>query len=79
MHAHLVDQKELACKEFVEALRACHADWAKKFTGGCNDAKNELNSCLRRERVERTNKHLEESKARKQAIDEKMRKWREEE
>lgn len=30
-------------------------DWFKKFTGGCNDTKRELNDCLRKEvRVSQT-------------------------
>ncbi|PVF99792.1 UPF0287-domain-containing protein [Serendipita vermifera] len=75
MHPHLVQEKEIACREFVEALHACHADWVKKLTGGCNDIKRELNNCLRKERVDRTNKNREEAKAKKALIAEKMRRW----
>ena len=35
------------CKEFFLALEACHANNWRKWTGGCNNDKNELNMCLR--------------------------------
>ena len=38
----------VVCKEFFQALQACHADNWRKWTGGCNDDKNELNMCLRK-------------------------------
>jgi len=65
------------CREFVEALNACHASWFRKLTGGCNDTKRELNSCLKQERIDRTTRNREEAKIRKQAVAENMRKWKE--
>ena len=38
----------MVCKEFFQALEACHADNWRKWTGGCNNDKNELNMCLRK-------------------------------
>ena len=38
----------MVCKEFFQALEACHADNWRKWTGGCNNNKNELNMCLRK-------------------------------
>ena len=38
-----------ACREFFQALEACHANFWTKWTGGCNTAKNQLNSCLHKE------------------------------
>jgi hypothetical protein len=38
----------VVCKEFFLALEACHADNWRKWTGGCNGDKNELNMCLRK-------------------------------
>ena len=38
----------VVCKEFFQALEACHADNWRKWTGGCNSDKNELNMCLRK-------------------------------
>ena len=37
------------CREFIQALDACHANNWAKWTGGCNQAKNDLNMCLRKE------------------------------
>lgn len=36
----------VVCKDFIQALEACHATGWKRFTGACNDTKNELNKCL---------------------------------
>jgi hypothetical protein len=36
----------VVCKEFFEALGLCHANVWAKWTGGCNQAKRELNKCL---------------------------------
>ena len=38
----------MVCKGFFQALEACHADNWRKWTGGCNNDKNELNMCLRK-------------------------------
>lgn len=35
-----------ACRDFILALEACHADTWAKFTGGCNNTKIQLNKCL---------------------------------
>ena len=40
--------RPVACKEFFQALEACHVDKWRKWTGGCNDNKHELNMCLRK-------------------------------
>jgi len=40
--------KLVVCKEFFQALEACHADNWRKWTGGCNNDKTELNMCLRK-------------------------------
>ena len=37
------------CLEFIQALDACHADGWLRWTGGCNQAKQDLNMCLRKE------------------------------
>jgi hypothetical protein len=39
---------KVVCKEFFQALEACHADKWRKWTGGCNNDKHELNMCLRK-------------------------------
>lgn len=38
------------CKDFIAALEECHSEWwGARFTGACNQAKRELNLCLRKE------------------------------
>ena len=39
---------KVVCKELFQALEACHADKWRKWTGGCNSDKHELNMCLRK-------------------------------
>ncbi|KAH7889785.1 hypothetical protein F5I97DRAFT_1847286 [Phlebopus sp. FC_14] len=48
MHPQLSD-KRIACREFMQALDACHANNWKRLTGGCNQEKLALNKCLRKE------------------------------
>ncbi|KAI0049990.1 hypothetical protein FA95DRAFT_1488023, partial [Auriscalpium vulgare] len=53
-----------ACKDFFDALEACHANTWLKWTGGCNQTKFNLNRCLHAESVARAAKNREASKAR---------------
>ena len=39
----------LVCQEFIKALEDCHANGWSRFTGACNQQKDELNHCLRSE------------------------------
>ncbi|TBU32238.1 UPF0287-domain-containing protein [Dichomitus squalens] len=57
------------CLEFIQALDACHADGWSRWTGGCNQAKQDLNMCLRKERVDRTTKNREQAKAKRERIE----------
>ncbi|KIM48869.1 hypothetical protein M413DRAFT_438042 [Hebeloma cylindrosporum] len=61
MHAQLSDKK-IVCKEFIEALQKCHATGWNRFIGTCNSQKDELDHCLRAERLVRTNKNREQAK-----------------
>ncbi|KAJ7109172.1 hypothetical protein C8R44DRAFT_278221 [Mycena epipterygia] len=64
MHPQLSDRK-LVCKEFMDALEQCHSsNWAR-LVGSCNKQKDELNTCLRKERIERTAENREIAKERK--------------
>ncbi|OBZ75849.1 COX assembly mitochondrial protein 1 [Grifola frondosa] len=65
MHPQLSDKK-LVCMEFIQALEACHADPWSKWTGGCNGVKTDLNMCLRKERVGRSDKNRESAKLRRE-------------
>jgi COX assembly protein 2 len=51
------------------ALEECHArGFLYKVIGGCNEAKRNLNKCLRAARIERTKENLEKSKAKNDKI-----------
>ncbi|KII88746.1 hypothetical protein PLICRDRAFT_162137 [Plicaturopsis crispa FD-325 SS-3] len=63
MHPQLTDKKIL-CKEFMQALEACHLDGWARLTGGCNPQKDQLNKCLRQERIGRTTRNREQAKDR---------------
>ncbi|ODQ53092.1 UPF0287-domain-containing protein [Saitoella complicata NRRL Y-17804] len=52
MHPPLTIHRHPGCEEIIHKLEACHKDWVKKFSGGCNDYKQELTLCLRAERLQ---------------------------
>ncbi|CUA70118.1 hypothetical protein RSOLAG22IIIB_00464 [Rhizoctonia solani] len=68
MHPHLATpERQNACGSLIEALEACHASgFLNKYMGGCNGAKEQLNKCLRKERVARTVKNREDANKRNQ-------------
>ncbi|KAN0105451.1 hypothetical protein V8E52_011045 [Russula decolorans] len=63
MHPQSSDRK-IACREFFDALQLCHANVWTKWTGGCNQAKRELNKCLHKESVARAARNREDAKMR---------------
>ncbi|KAF8232392.1 UPF0287-domain-containing protein [Tricholoma matsutake] len=63
MHPQLSD-KRLVCQEFIQALQDCHSNSWARLTGGCNRHKNELNQCLRTERLSRSSQNRELAKDR---------------
>lgn len=77
MHVHLSDRK-IVCQEFIQALEACHANSWAKWTGGCNGVKNDLNMCLRKERIDRTAKNREGAIQRRQRTEQAWKELREE-
>ena len=67
--------RRLGCEELMAALDECHAQgFLHKMFGGCNEAKQEVNRCLRAERLERTARNREMAKAKKEKI---HRVWKE--
>ncbi|WWD19066.1 hypothetical protein CI109_103524 [Kwoniella shandongensis] len=66
MHAPLGNpERQLACSELISALEQCHAKGMMyKLAGGCNDQKTALTLCLRKERLDRTERNREDAKAR---------------
>lgn len=56
----------------MNILDECHArGFLWKAMGQCNDAKTQVNKCLRAQRLERTRLNREAAKAKSQAIKEK--------
>ncbi|SAM07662.1 hypothetical protein [Absidia glauca] len=50
MHPQLIIQKYEGCEEVIEALEQCHkANSFNKFLGFCNDAKIQVDHCLKKE------------------------------
>jgi COX assembly protein 2 len=49
------------------ALEACHArGFLLRLTGACNDAKREVNRCLRKERLQRTKENFERGREKRE-------------
>lgn len=49
MHPPL-DRPHPDCLEPIAALKECHTDRWRKYTGGCNDLKTALDQCLKAEK-----------------------------
>lgn len=59
----------------MQILDECHArGFLHAMTGGCNDAKRDVNACLRAERLERTAKNRDKAKI---AREKTLAMWRE--
>lgn len=70
MHPPL-DRPHPDCEGVVQALKACHADAWKKFTGGCNETKFELDRCFKVEKrrlLNEMNKDLDERRTKQEEI-----------
>ena len=53
----------------MAALDACHAQgFLHKMIGGCNDAKRDVNKCLRAERLERTARNREVARVKRERV-----------
>ena len=54
----------------MEILEECHAQgFIHKMLGNCNEAKTNLNKCLRAERLERTRLNREKAKERRALVE----------
>ncbi|KZT61556.1 UPF0287-domain-containing protein [Calocera cornea HHB12733] len=69
MHPPLATpERQLACGDFIRALERCHASgWWMRY-GGCNQEKDALRMCLRRERMDRTQKNAADARRRRAAL-----------
>ncbi|KAJ7489911.1 hypothetical protein B0H11DRAFT_1720063, partial [Mycena galericulata] len=65
----------LVCKEFMDALEQCHSNNWSRLLGYCNRQKDELNACLRQERIERTSENREMAKEKKIKAEEARKKF----
>ncbi|KUJ22273.1 UPF0287-domain-containing protein [Mollisia scopiformis] len=69
MHPHLHTKDNSACEAVMTALDECHArGFLWKAVGMCNDAKTQVNKCLRAQRLERTKQNREKAKAKNEQI-----------
>ncbi|KAI0078160.1 hypothetical protein K474DRAFT_1558748, partial [Panus rudis PR-1116 ss-1] len=59
----------IVCKEFIQALEDCHANAWAKWTGGCNQAKLDLNNCLKQDRANQQTKNREAAKQRREKME----------
>lgn len=65
MHAPLgVPERQLVCADYIAALEECHANGWLRLLGGCNEQRNNLTMCLRKERIDRTTRNREAAKER---------------
>ena len=65
MHPSL-DRPHPDCNDEIVALKECHLDMYKKYTGGCNDIKVSLDNCLKKEKKRlllKMNENLPEEKS----------------
>jgi COX assembly protein 2 len=63
------------CGDIVKALEECQAQgFMSRAFGKCDTVQNELNLCLRRERLERQALHFKEANAKRQDL---QKKWKE--
>ena len=62
------------CNKLIEALHKCHQDYSKfrQLFGVCNDIDTQMRRCTKNERLARTRIHLDESKRKREEIQEKM-------
>jgi COX assembly mitochondrial protein 2 len=70
MHPPL-DRPHPDCEGIVQSLKACHSDSWKKFTGGCNEIKVEMDHCFKLEKkrlLDEMNKDLAERKNRHEEV-----------
>ncbi|KAL2357700.1 cytochrome c oxidase biogenesis protein Cmc1-like protein [Cryomyces antarcticus] len=75
MHPHLHTKDNTGCEEVMAALDECHArGFLWKAVGMCNEAKHNVNMCLRAERLQRTAQNRAIAKAERAKIQEK---WKE--
>jgi COX assembly protein 2 len=69
MHPHLDNKNALGCSEVIAALDECHAKgFLHKASGGCNDAKERVNQCLRAERSKIQAENRAAAKAKRERI-----------
>ncbi|KAI9669356.1 MAG: hypothetical protein M1831_000392 [Alyxoria varia] len=63
MHPLLHTKDNRGCEEVMNALEECHAQgFLWKVAGMCNGAKEDLNKCLRAERLERQARNREKAR-----------------
>ncbi|KAI8073958.1 hypothetical protein BC940DRAFT_231651 [Gongronella butleri] len=66
MHPQLVIHKHEGCEGVIEALDQCHrANSFNKFLGFCNDAKRQVDACLKEEFLYQRAQNKDKNKAKR--------------
>ncbi|KAH8814997.1 cytochrome c oxidase biogenesis protein Cmc1-like protein [Xylogone sp. PMI_703] len=69
MHPHLHTKENMACAEVIALLDECHArGFLWKSMGMCNDAKTEVNKCLKAQRFEKTKANRSTARSKRDEI-----------
>ncbi|RFU36126.1 hypothetical protein B7463_g268, partial [Scytalidium lignicola] len=69
MHPHLHTKENMACEEVMNLLDECHArGFLWKAVGMCNNAKTEVNKCLRAQRLEKTKSNRTAARSKRDEI-----------
>ncbi|CAG8575749.1 5868_t:CDS:2 [Cetraspora pellucida] len=70
MHPNLAYHEHPSCVDIIRRLEECHqSGFFKKYFGGCNGIKLELNECLTAEYQIKRLKNAEEAKKRRQRVE----------
>ena len=70
-HSETLTYSLVACEQVMEILEECHArGFLWKSMGMCNDAKTQVNKCLRAQRLERTRLNREAAKVKREQLKE---------
>ncbi|CAG8433995.1 495_t:CDS:2 [Scutellospora calospora] len=70
MHPNLAYHEHPSCVDVILRLEECHrSSIFKKFFGGCNSIKRELNECLTAEYQVKRLKNAEEAKERRKRVE----------
>ncbi|KAK4050759.1 hypothetical protein OIO90_004981 [Microbotryomycetes sp. JL221] len=78
-HPPLAEHQHAQCAQAMKALKQCHDQYKYlKFIGKCNHQKQQLNLCLRGERLDRARENLQQAKQKRIQVEQKWQQIKEE-